>query len=54
MTEPDKSLDLLGIKPVAEAINTVTRASTAGVGAFLGRICLPGSTPISRTVELRP
>ncbi len=43
MTEPDKSLDVLGIKPVSEAINTVTQATTAGAGAFLSRICLPAA-----------
>lgn len=43
MPETDKSLDVLGIKPVAEAINTVTQATTAGAGAFLSRICLPAA-----------
>lgn len=43
MPEQDKSLDILGIKPVAEAINTVTKASTDGVGALLSRICLPAA-----------
>jgi len=43
VAEPDKSLDVLGIKPVAEAINTVTQATTAGAGAFLSRICLPAA-----------
>jgi len=43
VAEPDKSLDVFGIKPVAEAINTVTQATTAGAGAFLSRICLPAA-----------
>lgn len=43
MTDPDKSLDVLGIKPVSEAINTVTKATTEGAGAFLSRICLPAA-----------
>ena len=43
MPEPDQSLDVLGIKPVSEAINTVTKATTEGAGAFLSRICLPAA-----------
>jgi hypothetical protein len=43
VTEHDKSVDLLGIKPVSEAINTVTKATTEGAGAFLSRICLPAA-----------
>jgi len=40
VSETDKSLDVLGIKPIAEAVNTVTQATTTGAGAFLSRICL--------------
>ena len=43
MKEQDKSVDLLGIKPVSEAISTVTKATTDGAGAFLSRICLPAA-----------
>jgi len=43
VAEPDKSLDVLGIKPVSEAISTVTQATTAGASAFLSRICLPAA-----------
>lgn len=43
MPDADKSLDVLGIKPVSEAISTVTQATTAGAGAFLSRICLPAA-----------
>jgi hypothetical protein len=43
MTEGDKSLDVLGIKPVADAVNTVTQAATTAAGAFLSRICLPAA-----------
>lgn len=39
----DKSLDILGIKPVAESINTITKASVDGASAFLSRICLPAA-----------
>ena len=43
MTDSDKSLDILGLKPVADAVSTVTTATTAGIGAFLSRICLPAA-----------
>ncbi len=38
-----KSLDILGIKPVGEAINTTVEATMKGAGAFLSRICLPAA-----------
>ena len=42
MTEPkSQSLDLLGIKPIADAAAAVTKASIDGASAFLSRICLP-------------
>ena len=43
MNEPDRSLDILGAKPIAESVHTVTAATTVGVGAFLSRICLPAA-----------
>jgi hypothetical protein len=44
MPENDsKSLDVLGIKPVADAISHVTKAAVDGASAFLGRICLPAA-----------
>jgi len=43
MTDEDKSLDILGIKPVAESVNTVTKGSVDGASAFLSRICLPAA-----------
>lgn len=43
MPENDKSIDVLGLKPVADAVSTVTTATTQGVGAFLSRICLPAA-----------
>ncbi len=44
MNENDsKSLDILGLKPVADSINTVTKASVEGASAFLSRICLPAA-----------
>ena len=43
MADSDRSLDILGAKPLAEAANTVTTAVTVGAGAFLSRICLPAA-----------
>ncbi len=37
------SLDLLGIKPISESINTVSKGAIEGAGAFLSRICLPAA-----------
>jgi Abortive infection alpha len=41
MNPNDKSLDILGIKPIGEAVNTVTKGSVEGASAFLSRVCLP-------------
>ncbi len=38
-----KSLDILGIKPIADSINKLTTASVDGAAAFLSRICLPAA-----------
>jgi Abortive infection alpha len=38
-----KSLDALGIKPLADAIKTGTQAIVDGASAFLSRICLPAA-----------
>jgi hypothetical protein len=44
MPEHDsRSLDVLGIKPVADAISHVTKATVDGASAFLSRICLPAA-----------
>lgn len=43
MGDSDKSLDVFGLKPVSEAVKTVTKASVEGAGAFLGKICLPAA-----------
>ncbi len=37
------SLDVLGIKPIADSVNTVTKGSVDGASAFLSRICLPAA-----------
>src|SRR5436190_421992 len=39
----DNSLDILGVKPIGEAINTVVKGTVEGAAAFLGRICLPAA-----------
>ncbi len=39
----DKSLDILGVKPVADAVNTTVTATVGGASAFLSRICLPAA-----------
>ena len=41
--DDSKSLDILGIKPVADSINIVTEASVRGASSFLSRICLPAA-----------
>jgi len=38
-----RSLDLLGVKPIADSVNRLTRAAIEGASAFLGRICLPAA-----------
>jgi hypothetical protein len=44
MDEKDsKSLDLFGIKPVADTIKIVTEAMVEGASAFLSRICFPAA-----------
>lgn len=45
MPEEDnnKSLDILGIKPVGESVKIVTQGTVDGAGAFLSRICLPAA-----------
>lgn len=41
--EKDKSLDILGIKPLSNAIGKVTDGAVDGARAFLGRVCLPAA-----------
>src|SRR5438552_9230450 len=38
-----QSLDVLGIKPVGEAITTAVKGTVDGAAAFLSRICLPAA-----------
>ena len=39
----DNSLDILGIKPIASAIEKSVDATISGASAFLSRICLPAA-----------
>ena len=43
MTNDDKSIDVLGIKPIGDSIKMVTQAVAEGAASFLGRICLPAA-----------
>lgn len=43
MPEERRSLDILGVKPIAESISTLTSAAVDGAAAFLSRICLPAA-----------
>jgi len=43
MSGDNKSLDVLGVKPIADSVNTVTKGTVAGASAFLSRICLPAA-----------
>lgn len=38
-----KSLDILGIKPIASSLKIITQGAVEGAAAFLSRICLPAS-----------
>lgn len=41
--EEDKSLDLMGIKPISKAVEKVTDKTVDGLGAFFGAICMPAA-----------
>jgi hypothetical protein len=43
MPDDNKSLDIFGIKPVSDSVNTITKGSIDGASAFLSRICLPAA-----------
>jgi len=43
MPNENNSLDVLGVKPIADAINTVTKGTVEGASAFLSRICMPAA-----------
>ena len=39
----DKSIDVLGVKPLAIAVEHVSKATVDGASNFLGRICMPAA-----------
>ena len=41
--ENSKSLDILGIKPIADSLKIITQGAVEGAAAFLSRICLPAA-----------
>lgn len=43
MPDEPRSLDILGIKPIADSISKLTSASVDSAAAFLSRICLPAA-----------
>lgn len=43
MESENKSLDLLGVKPIADAVSKITDGSVKGASAFLSRLCLPAA-----------
>lgn len=43
MNESNNSLDILGIRPIANSIESVTKGIVGGASAFLSRICLPAA-----------
>ncbi|MES2505507.1 MAG: hypothetical protein V4599_02315 [Verrucomicrobiota bacterium] len=42
-TNESKSLDLLGVKPIGDAVKIATDSTFKGAGEFLSRICLPAA-----------
>jgi hypothetical protein len=51
MPEHDKSLDILGVKPIAKSVEKVTDATLKGSGAFLSRICLPAAEELGLLLQ---
>ncbi|MDP2232790.1 MAG: hypothetical protein Q8K89_04075 [Actinomycetota bacterium] len=43
MADEKPSLDIFGIKPIADSINTLSKGVVDGTAALLGRICLPAA-----------
>src|SRR4051812_5198111 len=42
-SDPKNSIDILGIRPVGDAIKSATDGVIGGAAAFLSRICLPAA-----------
>lgn len=42
-SEQNRSLDVFGVRPAAEAVSHLSKAIVDGAGAFLARICLPAA-----------
>ncbi len=53
MTDANKSLDLLGVKPIAESVKIVTKGAVDGASAFLSRICLPAAEEFGLLIKER-
>ena len=43
MSNDNKSIDVLGVKPIADSVNKITDGTVNGASAFLSRICLPAA-----------
>lgn len=41
--EEDKSLDLMGIKPISKAVEKAADKTVDGLGSFFGAICMPAA-----------
>jgi hypothetical protein len=48
---PSRSLDVLGIRPVAKAVDRVSEAAVVGASAFLSRICLPAAEELGLLIR---
>ena len=46
-----KSIDVLGVKPVADAVSHVTKAAVDGASAFLSRICMPAAEELGLLLQ---
>jgi len=51
MAEESKGLDIFGVKPIAQAVETVTAGTVAGASAFLSRICLPAAEEFGLLIQ---
>lgn len=43
MADNDRSLDILGIKPIGDSVAHATKATVDGASSFLAKICLPAA-----------